>query len=151
MPARKSFVKPEKSNLLVNKGQRETPGEMMAGMKGGEARTETSRYYPKKHVPIIEEPEVLDEEGVTRRRAIISLLTKVIMPNSLSSKSTDIADKRSLVNKLNRTELKQLKGLIPDRIKRMSAEKLQALVDGTEEVPDDEAVEMQTLYMNASP
>ena len=73
------------------------------------------------------------------------------MPNSLSSKSTDIADKRSLVNKLNRSTLKELRELVPDRIKRMSIEKLQGLLDGTEEILDEESVEMQTLYMDISP
>ena len=154
MPARKSFVKPNKGNLLVKKGNRdvpEAPEEIMSGMKGGEGRSATKNWYPKKHIPIVIEPENLDADGIAQKRATISLLTKVIMPNSLSSKSTDIADKRSLVNKLNRCRLEELRRLIPDRIKRMSTEKLQSISDGTEEILDEESVEIQTLYMDISP
>ena len=154
MPVRKVFTKPDKSNLLVKRGQRDvpdTPGEIMAGMKGGEERVGTKTYYPKKNIPIIPEPEVLNTEGIALKRATIGLLTKVIMPNSLSSKSTDIADKRSLVNKLNRRTLKELREFVPDRIKRMSVEKLQNIANGTEEVLDEESVEIQTLYMGISP
>ena len=154
MPTRKTFVKPNKGNLLVKKGQREvpeTPGEIMANMRGGEERSATATYYPKKHPPVVQEPEVLDADGIALKRATISLLTKVIVPNSLSSKSTDIADKRSLVNKLNRNTLKKLREFVPDRIKRLSTEKLQAIASGTEEILDEESVEIQTLYMDISP
>ncbi len=154
MPTRKSFVKPNKGNLLVKKGTRdipEAPVEITAGMRGGEARSDSKHWYPKRHTPIILEPESLDADGIAQKRATISLLTKVILPNSLSSKSTDIADKRSLVNKLNRCRLEELRRLIPDRIKRMSTEKLQSILDGTEEILDEESVEIQTLYLDVSP
>ena len=154
MPTRKTFVKPNKGNLLVKKGERdipETPGAIMAGMRGGEERYATKNYYPKKHIPVIQEPEILDADGIAQKRAVIGLLTKVIMPNSLSSKSTDIADKRSLVNKLNRSTLKKLREFVPDRIKRLSTEKLQSIASGTEEILDEESVEIQTLYMDLSP
>jgi len=138
----------------VRKGERdipETPGEITAGMRGGEERSATKTYYPKKHPPIIEEPEILDADGIAQKRALISLLSKVIMPNSLSSKSTDIADRRSLVNKLNRSTLKKLREFVPDRIKRMSTEKLQSIASGDEQILDEESVEIQTLYMDLSP
>jgi len=146
---RKTFVKPNKSNLLVKRGTRPAPGDMMAGMKRGEERVGTGRLDGSKKRADFMPTETLSADDTARKRAFISLLTKVVTPNSLSSKSTLEQDKRSLVDKLNKSMLKEIKELVPDRIKRMSLEKLQELdIDG---VTDSEQVEMQTLYMDASP
>lgn len=154
MPARKTFVKPDKSNLLVKMGRKDTPETADGILKEMGNKTEASgvkHFYPKKHPPVIAEPEVLDEEGVAQKRALIDLLTKLIIPNALSSRSTPEQDKRSLVLKLNRCELKELKGLVPDRIKRMSVEKLKSILDGTDDIKEEEKVEIQSLYMDISP
>ena len=150
---RKTFVKPDKSNLLVKMGRKkepETAEEILASLKEAE-KSGTRHFYPKKHPPIIEEPEVLDDEGIAQKRALTDLLTKIVIPNPLSARSTPEADKRSFVLKLNRSTLKQIRGFVPDRIKRMSAEKLQELVADTSLVREDEKVEMQSLYMDISP
>jgi len=151
MPGRKTFTKPAKENLLIKKGQRPNPGEIMAGMKGGEERVGTGRLDGSKRRPDFMPSETLDAEDTAKKRTLIELLTKIITPNSLSSKSTPEQDKRSLVNKLNKSMLKEIKELVPDRIKRMSPEKLQELIENTDLVTDSEQVEIQTLYMDASP
>ena len=150
---RKTFTKPKKENLLVRRGEREVPdsvGDIMKGINSGEQEG-TKHYFQKKNTPIVMEPEDLDAEGLAKKRATIDLLTKEIMPNSLSAKSSDLADKRSMVNKLNRRSLKELGELLPSRIKRMKADKIQALVDGSAELREEESVEIQTLYADVSP
>lgn len=150
MPKAKTYLKPKKGNLIVPRGRKgpETAEEVMAGMKGGDVRAGV--VTPPK--PTFVSPiESLDAEGILQKRALQTLLTKYIMPNSLSSKSTPEADRRSLINKLNRRTLQELKELVPDRIKRMSAEKLQSILDGSGEILDEEKVEIQNLYMSASP
>ena len=151
MPRTEQYLRPKKDDLLVPMGRKQKPesaSEVTAGMKAGEKRAGRTGGKPD---PVIEEPEVLDAEGVEQKRLFQAILTKTILPNSLSSKSTPEADKRSLVNKLNRRTLRELRGLIPDRIKRMSNEKLEKILDGTEEMLDEEKVEIQTLYMEVSP
>ena len=149
MPGRKTFVKPGKEQLIVPRGRRapESAEEVMVGLKKG-SRIGSSYVGKPDFVPEVDD---LDAEGVARKRAIRSLLTSVIIPNSLSSKTSSEQDKRSLVGKLNKRTLKELNGFIPDRIKRMSVEKLQKVLDGTEEITDEEKVEMQDLYKSISP
>lgn len=149
MPKTKTFVKPGKENLIVPRGRKaaEGAGEVMANMKRGDARFGGHVRQPD----FIPEPENLDTEGIARKRVLRGLLVSVLIPDSLSSKSSPEQDKRSLVNKLNKRMLKELKGFIPDRINRMSVEKLQNIIDGTEEITDEEKVEMQDLYKNISP
>ncbi len=145
-----TYLKPDKKNLIVPRGRKKssTIEGAMAGMKGGEVRE--GDLWDKKTKPELV-PEVLDADGIARRRAITSILTSTIMPNSLSSKSTEQMDRRSLINKLNRSSLKELKRLLPDRIKRMSTENLQNLAEHPDEIPDEERVEIQNLYMDVSP
>ena len=152
MPRTKTYLKPGKEKLLVKMGRKEnvpeSAEEIMAGMKRGEERIGGS---PPKNPPFIPTPETLDAEGMAQKRALQSLLVKYILPNSLSSKSSPEADRRSLINKLNRRTLKELRELVPVRIKRMSSEKLKGILDGTEEILDEEKVEIQNLYMDTSP
>lgn len=150
MPRTEQYLKPKKEELLVPMGRKEpeSAGEVMARMKGGEKRVGRTGGKP---TPKIEEPEVLNAEGIEQKRLVQAILTKIIMPVSLSSKSTPEADKRSLINKLNRRALRELRVLLPDRIKRMSNEKLKQILDGTEEMLDEEKVEIQNLYMEVSP
>lgn len=152
MPKTRTYLKPKKKDLLVKRGRKESDTTVegaMAGMKGGEARGGDLWGKTTRSVDM-PEPDNLDADGIARKRAIVSLLTSVIMPNSLSSKSTPEMDKRSLINKLNKSTFVEIKRLVPDRIKRMSTEKLQGILDGTEEVLDEEKVEMQNLYMDTS-
>ena len=151
---KKTFLKPKKGSLLVEQGRKseratEGAGEAMAGMQRGDKRV--GRGWSEKKLKRTPEPENLDAEAIARRHAIIGLLSSVIMPNSLSSKSTELMDRRSLLNKLNKRTLRELKELTPDRLKRMSAEKLGEIFDGTEELPDGEKVEIQDLYKDLSP
>ncbi len=151
---RKTFLKPKKGNLLVkqgrkNEGAAESAGEVMAGMQHGDERV--GRGWSEKKVKNAPEPENLDAEAIARRHAIIGLLSSTIMPNSLSSKSSELMDRRSLLNKLNKCTLKELRELTPDRLKRMPAEKLKEIADGAEELPDGEKVEIQDLYKDLSP
>lgn len=152
MPREKKYLKPKKDKLLVKMGRKEqtqTVTGVMADMEGGEKRE--GDLWKKKYRPdYIQPPDNLDADGLARRRAMVSLLTQIIMPNSLSSKSTAEMDKRSFVNKLNKSTFVQIKRLIPDRIKRLSTEKLQSAVLNPDEILDEEKVEMQNLYMDIS-
>ncbi len=154
MPRTKSYLKPKKGSLIVPRGRKETvkgpetAEEVMAGMKGGDVRTGVVSPTKPTYVPLV---ETLTSDTIAQKRALQSLLAKYIMPNSLSSKSTADADKRSLVNKLNRRTLQELKELVPDRIKRMSVEELKSILDGSGDILDEEKVEIQNLYMGTSP
>ena len=154
MPRERKYLpqKPGKENLLIKQRGAKGIGDALAGMKGGEARTgflgdgnivRKPDYMPK--------PENLDASELALKKTIQKLLISVIQPNPLSSKSTTEMDKRSLVNKLNRSSLVQLKGFLPSRIKRMPVEKVQQILDGTAAIEEEEKVEIQTFYMNISP
>lgn len=157
MPKSKTFVKPGKENLIAPLGRKAASkaGEVMAGMERGEERTGQGKQMPSSNHPnlpdYMPEPENLDAEGIAQKRVLRGLLVSVLVPNSLSSKTSGEQDKRSLVSKLNKRTLKELKGFVPDRINRMSVLKLQNILDGTEEITDEEKVEMQDLYKDISP
>ena len=150
MPKLQQYVKPGKENLIISNKKRvpKSAEDVMAGMKGGDERIGSNYTIKSAPKPAVDN---LDAEGIAQKRAMRDLLISAIVPNSLSSKSSPEQDKRSLVGKFNKCTLKELKGFIPDRIKRMSVEKLKGILDGTEEITDEEKVEIQDLYMGISP
>ena len=145
--------KPGKEQLFIRKGKKvETISGALVGMKGGESRVgflgEGNIIRKPDYIP---EPENLGEEDKACKRTIQTLLTNVIEPNPLSTKSTLQLDRRSLVGKLSKSTLDELKRFLPTRIKRMSAEKLQQILDDSTKITDEEKVEIQSLYQNISP
>jgi len=156
MPREPKFLppKPGKERLLIKSKQSnpQTLEEATKGMQRGEERTgflgEGNIVRKPDYMP---EPEKLDADGIARKKAIQSLLLKVIQPVSLSSKSTSEQDRRSLVNKLNKSSLDELKRFLPDRVKRLSTDKLELIVGGEGDITEEEKAEIQTRYMDLSP
>lgn len=143
--------KPGKENLLIKRKKQEgaeSINEALQGMKGGETR---SGFLGDGN--IIRQPDFVPEpdkvSDALLKKTMQKLLASVIEPNPLSNKSTAEMDKRSLVNKLNRRSLDELKELLPRRIRRFDVEKIQGLLDGA--ISEEEKVEIQGLYMEVSP
>ena len=136
--------KPGKEHLLIKSGAKSI-GEALAGMKGGESRTgflgDGNIVRKPDYEPIPESPQ-----DVKLKRAIQQLLVSIIEPNPLSNKSTNEADKRSLVRKLSKTARNDLIRFLPERLKNMAPEEL-AIV----EVSEGEKAEIQDLYLEISP
>ena len=138
--------KPGKEKLLIKLGTKpETLSDALADMHGGESR---SGFLSGGN--ILRKPDYVplpdNIEGIKQKKAIQKLLMSIIEPNPLSMRSTLEMDRRSLVAKLNRLPLSDIKKLVPERLKDMSPEEI-AIV----EVTDEEKAEIQDLYKEVSP
>ena len=155
MPRTKTYLepKPGKSKLLIK--SRQNPGsvnEALVGMRGGEERTGFLGSGNLSRKPDYVSPsENLDGDEKERKRLLQNLLTKTIEPNSLSSKSTHEMDRRSLARKLNKRSLDELWVFLPEKVKRLSNEKLKSIVEGVDSLSEEDKADIQTLYMEVSP
>ena len=157
MPRERKFLapKPGKEQLLIRRSKKNNPttiGEALKGMQRGEDRTGFLGNGNIVRKPdYIPEPENLDSEGVARKKAIQSLLAKMIIPNSLGSKSTPEQDRRSLVNKLNKQSLSELERFLPDSLKGLTTNQLEQVVSGETGIVEGAEAEIQQKYMDISP
>lgn len=94
-------------------------------------------------------PEVDSSTNLPMKRAIQMLLINTIQPNPLSIKSSPEMDKRSLVNKINRRSLSELKQLLPNGMKYIPLEELNTILE--KGMSDEDKAEIQNLYMEVSP
>mgnify|MGYP001558894029 CR=1 FL=1 len=138
--------KPGKEKLLIKLGTKPgNIGDALTDMHGGESRSGFlsggNIIRKTDYVPL---PDSID--GIRQKRAIQKVLVGIIEPNPLSMKSTLEMDRRSLVTKLNRLTLSDIKKLVPERLKGMTPEEI-AIV----EVTDEEKSEIQDLYKEVSP
>lgn len=150
--------KPGKDKLLVPVGRKETKaeniGEATKGMEPGEARSGFligRKNYNTRQPDYMPPPENLTAEETARKKIIRDLLGKIIIPNSLSSKSTPEMDKRSLINKLNRLRLEELISFLPERVLTLTNEQLSQIVAGESDIYEEEKVEIQDKFVKISP
>lgn len=152
MPREKKFLepKPTKEQLLIRRANKGGLGEALVGMKPGEKRTGFLGGGGMEN-PVSIQPEQLSDDEKARKHVIQDLLARVIIPNSLSSKSNPDIDKKSLVSKLRKQTLGELNRLLPENLKMIGTDRLQSLLEGTEEVGDGDKAEIQDLYAEISP
>jgi hypothetical protein len=147
--------KPGKENQLIRRGRPPkelTLNEAMAGkLKEGEVRTGFLGEGNIIHKPDYIVQESLSVEEKARKKALQAILSQVIEPNAISNKSSPQMDRRSLVNKLNRSTLDDLLRLCSDRLQRMTSTELQEIATGKEELTEADKAEVQNLYIDVSP
>lgn len=95
--------------------------------------------------------ERLTQEDAERKDVIKALLTKWIVPNELSFKSTRVMDRNSLARKLNRTTLQGLLAFLPVWMRDLDIENLKKYQDGDEELGSEDLAEIQENYRDLSP
>lgn len=138
--------KPGKENLLISLNKKNV-NEALAGVHkaGGYTGFLGDGNIVKK--PDYEAPpETLTASDKARKKAIADLLMAVIEPVQLSSKSTIEMDRRSLLNKIKKQSLDELRRFLPTRVKHLPTENLQA-----DQLPEDEKAEIQDAYKEISP
>src|SRR3990167_5335383 len=146
-PATKTMLppKPGKESLLIPRTR--SVNEALAGVHkaGGYTGFLGEGNVVKK--PDYEIPvENLTASDKARKQAIASLLMDVIEPVQLSSKSTVEMDRRSLLNKIKKQSLEELRRFLPTRVKHLPTETLQA-----DQLSEDEKAEIQDNYKEISP
>ena len=138
--------KPGKEHLLVPVGSKPaTVAEGLAGMKGGESR---SGFLGGGNIVRKPDYEPIPDSIVDlkAKRLIQKMLAEIIEPNPLSAKSTVEMDRRSLVQKLNKSSLGDLKRFLPLRLRSLTPEELEIIT-----VTEEEKAEIQDFYKDCSP
>ena len=137
--------KPGKDEMFIKIGHPKDIKEATTGMKGGESREgflgEGNIIRKPDYVP---KPD--DVQSLMHKKVIQKRLLEIIDPNPLSAKSTVEMDRRSLVNKLKKSSLADLKRLLPKRLGNMDPRELEIA-----EILEEEKAEIQDLYKDVSP
>ena len=140
-------AKPGKERLLIKRPS--TVAEATAGMKSG-SREGFLGEGNIIRLPDTDSTEHLSMTELAEKRQIQKLLLDAITPNSLSVKSTEVMDRRSLVSKLNRCSLDVLKRMLPERIAKMSSTDLESSAEENG-ITEEEKADIQMLYLAVSP
>ncbi len=161
MPREKTFLppKPGKEKLLIplrkSQQSQQNPGDIgqaLKAMHGGEIRTGflgTGDIVRKPDT--LPEVDMLDAEGVARKKAIQALLAKVIQPNSLSNKSSKEQDKRSLVFKLSKCSMRELMRLLPEVVACLTTRQMEDIANGITNIAEADEAGIQERYIDLSP
>lgn len=145
-PRKMLAPKPEKDKMFVPVGTKvQTINEAMKGV-----------HTAGEHVGflggnIIRKPDYIQREELSadekeQKKAIQALLLSVIQPNELSSKSTPEADRRSLVNKFNKSTLDDLLRMLPVDLRSFSASEIKEY-----QISEAERADIQEIYKERSP
>jgi hypothetical protein len=139
--------KPSKEQMFVKVGQR--PASVNEALKEVHKSGAYTGFLGEgdvvKKPDYVPPEEILDTDGIARKKAVTDLLIKTIEPNQLSSKSTPEMDKRALFSKLKKSSLDELLRFLPSRVKKLHTEQLQA------ELTNEEKLEVQDNYKEISP